>query len=772
MSSGKDGMMGGASGHKSGGGWALASRVADRIALSLAFDARFYQEENPDVAASGLDPAEHFTQYGLREGRNLNPRVRTAWRLHAKAGVGDACQGALSLLLQGGATTTGSPDEPAWRRTAAKDRRLPQAIRDHLIDYVAILDACLFDPAWYRRTYGLRQADPIEHFLRSGGRMGFNPNEEFDCAAYFDANPDVAAAGVNPFLHFLRHGRNEQRALERDRAAIIRQSYFQLDSTDTERLRRRVEALGADRPLISVVVPTYNTDVALLSACVRSIIEGAYDAVEVIVVDDASTSPTLEPFLSSLGALDPRIRVIRRRENGNISKATNEGLRNATGALIAFVDHDDELTPDALLHVAEAACSDPETGVWYSDQVKCDDAGRNYEHFFKPDWSPAYLLGVMYVGHLLVVRAEHARAVGGFDPAFDGVQDFEFMLRLAEQDVRVGHIARPLYKWRAIAGSLAAGVNEKSDIDWKQRQAVAAHLARLGRTWRVESHPTLPHRSVLLPGPGTRTPRVSIVIPTRDQGEILDRCLSTLFGLTDYPDMEVIVVDNGTTDPVALDALARHPVRRIAYPQRFNFAEACNLGAAASDGGLLLFLNNDTEIIEPDWLRKLALYFEWDACAAVGPVLLYPDRRVQHAGVVLGARGTADHVMRFFPETVDGYAGSLACTREVSAITGACLMTHRPLFDAVGGFATEFAKHYQDVDLCLKLTQGGRRALSVGNARLIHHESVSRKAEGYDRGDRALLIDRWREAIAAGDPYYNPNLNLQSLDYAPIEAIA
>lgn len=745
--------------------------LVSRLAFALSFDARFYREENPDVAVAGVDPAAHYRQYGWREGRNPNARFRTAWYLHAIPGASESGLDPLTHRLATARAGVAAPMDDGWLRAAMTDDRLSQRARAHLADYLTILDSGLFDVARYRRLHGSGQADGIEHFLRSGGRMGYDPNDAFDCAAYLRANPDVNAAGVNPFLHFLRHGQREQRALTGDGAGPAHRGYFQRDAVSAAALARRLTALGPDRPLISVIVPAYNTDVALLDACIRSILDGAYDAVEVIVVDDASTAPATGAFLETLGALDRRIRVIRRARNGNISRATNEGLGHAAGAFTAFVDHDDELTPDALLCVAERMRAAPQIDVWYSDQLKCDGAGRAFEHFFKPDWSPTYLLGVMYVGHLLVVRTHLARAVGGFDQAFDGVQDFEFALRLAEAEAQIGHVPRALYKWRAIAGSLAAGVNEKSGIDRKQRDAVVGHLARRGLSWRVESHPTLPHRCVLLPGPKTRTPPVSIVIPSKDQGEILDRCLASLFGLTDYPDMEVIVVDNGTTDPVALESLDRHPVRRLDYAKRFNFSEACNMGAAASDGELLLFLNNDTEVIDPDWLRKLVLYFERDDCAVVGPVLLYPDRRVQHAGVVLGARGTADHVMRFFPEAVDGYAGSLACTREVSAVTGACLLTPRRRFDAIGGFATEFAKHYQDVDLCLKLTADGARALLVGHARLIHHESLSRKADGYDRGDRALLIDRWREAIEQGDPYYNRNLSLESLDYAPRAAV-
>lgn len=261
------------------------------------------------------------------------------------------------------------------------------------------------------------------------------------------------------------------------------------------------------------------------------------------------------------------------------------------------------------------------------------------------------------------------------------------------------------------------------------------------------------------------TPRVSIVIPSKDQGDVVRRCLRSIYELTDYPEYEVIVIDNDSTDPVALQAFSEFPIKRIDYAKRFNFSEACNLGAANSTGELLVFLNNDTEVLDPAWLRLMAMYFEDQDVGAVGPVLLYPDRRVQHAGVVLGARGTADHVMRFQLEGGDGYGGSLACTREVSGVTAACLMMPRYLFDRIGKFSMDFAKHYQDVDLCLKISEAGKKILSVGNTRLLHYESLSRKEEGYDLGDRAILIDRWHEVIAKGDPYYNAAFDLDQLNY-------
>ena len=349
------------------------------------------------------------------------------------------------------------------------------------------------------------------------------------------------------------------------------------------------------------------------------------------------------------------------------------------------------------------------------------------------------------------------------------MQDYEFLLRLSERTGAIGHIAAPLYKWRASPASLAADSDAKAGIEARQKAALRAHLARLGRSWEVEPHPEPALRQRMLVAPSARAPAapVSIVIPTRDQGEALGRCLDSLYTLTDHPAFEVVLVDNGTTEPAALAAMARHPqARRIPFDRPFSFSEACNLGARVSAGEHLVFLNNDTEVLQADWLRRLQLYFEDEAVGAVGPVLLYPDRTVQHAGVVLGARGTADHAMRRFPQHVDGYAGSLSAAREVSAVTGACLMTPRGLFAALGGFSTDYARHYQDVDLCLRIRARGLSIVCAARPTLIHYESLTRAAEGYDFGDRALLIDRWHAQITGDDPYFSPWLDRQKLDYS------
>lgn len=736
---------------------------------SQYFDEEYYRVCNPDVAEAGVDLFSHFLNLGIRELRHPNPNFHTAWYLSTYA---DALASNLGPVVfhhrygrRRGYGTSPTGDDKTWLSDSRAHFQESRVLCEYISNYKAIVNSDLFDPDYYIIKYNIRSIDPIDFFIHCGAHLGHNPSNRFDAQAYVDANFDVKISGINPFMHYSRFGRLEGRPLRRRES--LSSSRLNL-VRNVDQLREDREAglrLAQEGPLISVIVPVYNSDIRLLDVCIKSILDSSYPKIELVIVDDCSKKQSVRDCLSEWSERDPRVVTVYQDRNSNISAATNAGIAVASGSMLVFVDHDDEVSSDAILSIVQAALSKPDIDAWYSDQVKCDEKGEVIDHFFKPDWSPFYLLGAMYVGHILAVKTSLVRNIGGFDSAFDGVQDFELMLRISEQTDKIGHISRALYKWRAIAGSLAAASDAKDFISERQSKAVQDHIVRSGRSWVASSHPALPHRVVLNPGPYSHTPSVSIIIPSKDQGEVVERCLASVFGLTDYPDFEVIVVDNGTVDPIALDAFGRFPIKRVDYPKTFNFSEACNVGADSSRGELVLFLNNDTEVLYPDWLRIMAMYFEDKEVGAVGPVLLYPDRRVQHAGIVLGARGTADHVMRFQPEGGDGYAGSLACTREVSGVTAACLMMRRDLFEAVGRFSLDFTKHYQDVDLCLKIRETGKRILSIGNTQLLHHESLSRKADGYDLGDRAILIDRWHEVINRGDPYYNGAFELDKLNY-------
>jgi len=332
------------------------------------------------------------------------------------------------------------------------------------------------------------------------------------------------------------------------------------------------------------------------------------------------------------------------------------------------------------------------------------------------------------------------------------------MLRLSEKTNNIHHISKILYHWRSVSGSIASNSQAKGNIDNLQENAVNNHLKRIGLNAFAKNN-GIPHRLNIYPIEKKIYPLVSIIIPTKDNGDVLDNCLKSIFNKTNYQNYEVILVDNNTTEKKAIEVMKKYPVKIIKYNNEFNFSEINNIGAKDANGEYLIFLNNDTEIVEGDWIKNMLYYAEQKDVGAVGPMLLYLDNTIQHAGVVLGFRGTADHVMRDFPNGGDGYFGSLCCAREVSAVTAACIMLKKSIFEEIEGFNQHYNIIYQDVDLCLKIRNKNYRIIYTPLAKLIHHESKSRGGD-YNYLDRLLLLDLWENVIKKGDPYYNINFNL------------
>ena len=531
------------------------------------------------------------------------------------------------------------------------------------------------------------------------------------------------------------------------------------------------EVLGAiiesrpkpEPPRITIITPAWNSDLTCLAEAAISVLEQSCGAWEWCIVDDCSTETAAHQLFPVLETVK-QIRVRKLGQKRGISGATNEGLRMASGEYVCFLDHDDVLAPSAVAECLELL--DEGLDAVYTDSDKIDAAGVRSEPFYKPAWSPEYFRGVMYIGHLLCVRRDLALKLSGFDSRFDGVQDYEFMLRYSEATQRIGHIAKVLYHWRSMPGSVAASSDAKGDLDLLQRKAVQEHLTRvgLGGTPQKAPGPRL-HRVQIAPDQLTREPRVSILIPTRDAPELLEKCLGSIFGKTTYRNFEVVCIDNETTDSRALRLMRTYPVKRVPYPGRFNYSRSNNIGAREASGEVFVLMNNDVEVISPNWIQDMLYYARQEDVGAAGALLLYPDNTVQHAGIVLGCHGTADHVSRFAPAASDGYGGTLVCAHEVSAVTAACLMVEKGKYERAGGFVEYYHTAYQDVDLGLQLRSLGLRNIFTPRARMIHLEARTRGTY-YDLVDRNLLLDRWGEVIQATDPYYNPNLNLDACDFS------
>lgn len=530
---------------------------------------------------------------------------------------------------------------------------------------------------------------------------------------------------------------------------------------DDARLREAAGRLEY-RPLVSVVTPVYDIDEAWLRSCIESVLHQAYDRWELCLVDDASTKPHVQQVLAEYARRDARIRTKRLPRNGGIVAASREALAMASGEYVAFLDHDDELTRDALLEVVSAMQRERDLDVVYSDEDKLDRRGRRVDPFFKPDWSPDLFLSVNYVCHLTVIRRRLVEEVGGFQPGFDGSQDYDLLLRVTERTRRIAHVPRVLYHWRKVPGSAAAEIGAKKYALDAGRRALEAALARRGIDGGVEM-PTPGRYRVRYALP--RRPTVSIVIPTRDRVDLLRACVSTIDERTSYSSRELVIVDNGSRDPAALAYLEevgrRHRV--LAYPHAFNWSAINNFAVPRATGELLLFLNNDIEVIEGGWLEALVEHAVRPDVGVVGAKLLYPGGWIQHAGVVLGVGGVAGHAFKFRPGDTRAFFGLPQVVRDVSAVTGACMMVRRGVFEEVGGFDERLRVAFNDIDFCMKVGSAGYRVVYTPHSVLCHHESATRRTE-HPPEDEALMRARWGASLGR-DPFYNPNLTLRYDDY-------
>ena len=543
------------------------------------------------------------------------------------------------------------------------------------------------------------------------------------------------------------------------------------DSVDAVALQRNLRRLRR-QPLISVLLPVYNPDLELLDAAIESVQRQLYQRWELCLADDASTDPKVRPFLEQKANDDSRIKLTFRERNGHISACTNSALALATGEWCALLDQDDLVRAEALAFVALEIEQHPDAGLIYSDEDKVDVSGTRSTPFLKTDWNPELFLGQNYINHLGVYRASLLREIGGFREGFEGSQDYDLVLRCIERlaPTQIRHIPRILYHWRTVIGSLAAVVDAKPYAKEAARRAIADHLQRRGIAGRVEACPENieSHRVVYeLANPA---PTVSIVIPMRDHLALIERCISSVREKTDYPSIEFVIVDNGSTEPATLKFLREIEQKIDAQVVRddgaFNFSRLINRGVSAAKGAVLALLNNDVEASEPGWLREMVSHVLRVEVGAVGARLWYPDGTLQHGGVILGLGGVAGHAFPRVPRGHPGYFNRAFLQQDCSAVTGACLLVRKKVFEDAGGFdEANLAISFNDVDFCLRLRRSGFRNIWTPYANLIHHESASRGhqatvAEQMQFLREATFMQRKWGSELLNDPFYNPNLSL------------
>ena len=553
--------------------------------------------------------------------------------------------------------------------------------------------------------------------------------------------------------------------------------WYELTKPSEEELAAQKKEHFDYEPKLSIVIPAYKTPERYLKEMLQSIKEQTYTNWEVCVADGSPKGESSERVLKKFAELDKRFKYVILGENKGISGNTNAAMDMATGDFIVLADHDDTIPPNALYECVKAMNLDPEIDVIYSDEDKLDMDGKAlFDPHFKPDFNPDLLTSVNYICHLFVVNRDLVDAVGGFRQEFDGAQDYDFIFRCTEAARKIYHIPKVLYHWRCHQNSTASNPESKMYAFEAGARAIKAHFERLGIG--VESVEKgvdygIYHTRFVLNG----EPLVSVIIPNKDHHQDLDLCIRSLMEKGTYKNLEFIVIENNGTEEATFSYYEQIQkefpnVKVVTWKEGFNFSAINNFGVQFAKGEYLLFLNNDTEIIEKDVIQEMLGYCQREEVGAVGARLLYQDDTIQHAGVVVGFGGIAGHTFIGLHRAENSYFHRAMCAQDYSAVTAACLMTKRSLFDQAGGFTEELAVAFNDIDFCMKIRSLGKLVVYNPYALLYHYESKSRgledtpeKVARFNR-EIAIFAKRWPDILKNGDPYYNPNLTLRKSNFA------
>ncbi|WP_250465457.1 glycosyltransferase family 2 protein [Caballeronia sp. GAFFF2] len=584
--------------------------------------------------------------------------------------------------------------------------------------------------------------------------------------SYLCFTPEQQRAGGNPFLTAAEEGRY---ILETDWSKY---HYSYVPPRRPDDIDARITALST-RPFFSIVVPAYNTPLDYLQRLLASVRAQWYENYELILVDDKSPDAAVRQAIQAAAADADKITAINLAENRGISGATNAGIDAARGDYIVFLDHDDELTADCLWELA-TAIDRTSADFLYSDEDKLLPSNQFSEPFFKPDWSPDTILSTMFTCHVSAVRRSLLDEIGGLRSEFDGAQDWDLVLRIAERTERIAHVPKVLYHWRVIPGSVAADLAEKPyAIDASVRAREAA-LKRRGIKGTLEPVAHLPgHARVRYALRGM--PLISIIVPSRDNGAVLTQCIQSILDRSSYRNFEIVVMDNGSREPESVALLAKlaktAQVRVVSHDRPFNYSEINNVGVRHASGEILLFLNDDTEVISADWLDRMAGFAQQAHVGAVGAKLIFPrSRSIQHCGIVNLAAGPGHAFLTSDADTPFAFARNML-EYDWLAVTGACLMIDRSKFDECGGFDETFPIAYNDVELCFRIVERGLYNVLCASVELTHHESLTRGDDSLDPARLKRLAQERRRLYARHsqffmhDPFHNPNLSPVDLHF-------
>lgn len=687
-----------------------SNETANKIDASF-FSAEWYLEQNPDVSESGMEPYEHYISYGKKEGR------------HPK-----------------------------------------------------------FDSEWYLSEYpdvAKCGVNPHEHYNLHGKHEGRHP--AFDSDWYIATYPDVRDSGMSPIDHYYKIGKAEGRHPAYSRFSTDRNNYLKwikefdtLSEKDRKEMRARI-GVFKNKPLISIVMPVYNPNPIWLKEVIDSIRSQIYTNWELCIADDASSIPEVRIILDQYRHEDNRIKVVFRNENGHISAASNSAIALAQGEWLALVDHDDRLTEHALFWVVDAINKHPESRLIYSDEDKIDENGVRSGPYFKCDWNQDLFYSHNMITHLGVYHAALVKSVGGFRIGLEGSQDYDLALRCIEHIApnQIHHIPRILYHWRVHAESTAQSSDAKPYAMIAGERAINEHFQRKGTNAKAELigygyrvHYELP-RSL---------PLVSLIVPTRDGLSFLKQCIDSILEKTSYSNYEILIVDNGSQEAATLKYLERivvdNRVRVIRDDSPFNYSALNNKAVKLARGEIVGLINNDIEVITADWLSEMVSHVLRPEVGAVGARLWYSNDTLQHGGVVLGLGGVVAHSHRKLPKNNPGYCGRASLIQSFSAVTAACLIIRKSVYEEVNGLnEEELQVAYNDVDFCLRVLSAGYRNIWTPYAELYHHESATRGAE--DTPEKKIRFEKektymqsvWGDLLQK-DPAYSPNLTFSDEDFS------
>jgi GT2 family glycosyltransferase len=543
---------------------------------------------------------------------------------------------------------------------------------------------------------------------------------------------------------------------------------------DKNELERQKNIKFKYEPKISIITPAYNTPEQFLIDMIESVLEQTYSNWELCIADGNSNENYVKELLQSYANKDKRIKIKLLTENKGIAGNSNEALSLATGDFITLLDHDDTLTPFALFEIVKVI-NDHSVDFIYSDEDKItEDGKRRFDRHFKPDWSQDTLRSYNYPIHVSVFRKEIIEQIGGFREGFEGSQDYDLILRATEKAKKIIHIPQVLYHWRSSINSTAGHIKAKLYACDSAKKALEEHLKRTGLKGEVKDGLCLSTYQITYDI--TKNPKISIIIPNKDHYKDLDKCINSIINKSSYRNFEIIIVENGSKEENTFkfykELKERENVKIIEWNKSFNYAAINNFAVNHSEGEILLFLNNDMEIINPDWLERMLEHVIRKEIGAAGAKLYYPDNTIQHGGVIIGIQGAAGHAHKNFNRNNSGYFARLMIIQNLSAVTAACLMMRKEVFREIEGFDERYTVAFNDVDLCLKLREKNYLIIWTPYAELYHYESETRGLEDTpEKQERAkkevdLLKLKWKGIFEKGDPYYNPNLTLDKEDFS------